>query len=520
MFKSLQNDLPASLVVFLVALPLCLGISVASGVDAISGLVAGIVGAVVVGAISGSQLSVSGPAAGLTAIVTAALAVESLGNLNALLLATIIAGCFQIVFGIIKAGTISDFVPNSVIKGMLAGIGLILILKQIPHLVGYDKDPEGEESFFQPDGENTLSEIAIASGNMATGAIVLGIISVLILLLLDLKWFKKQKIFLMLPGPLIVVVVGTLINQYFGMQQSTLQLSGDHLVELPVFNSTGELFFALPNPDWISVLDWKVWKVAITLAIVASLESLLSLEASDKLDPLKRISPNNRELIAQGSGNIVSGLLGGLPVTSVIVRSSANINAGARTKMSTIMHGVLLFVSLMFFPHYLNLIPKSVLAAILILTGYKLAKVSLFKEYYKKGWSQFVPFIATVVVILFTDLLIGIVVGLILGLVFMFKSNFRNAVFLTEDNNNYLLRLKNEVSYLSKPRVKSMLSGIPEHSAILIDATRVTFIDTDIVEEVNEFISTAASRNISVYIKRENGPMDDLFHDPERRITE
>ncbi|MFM9984425.1 MAG: SulP family inorganic anion transporter [Flavobacteriales bacterium] len=519
MFKSLQNDLPASLVVFLVALPLCLGISLASGVQPINGLISGIIGAIIVGSISGSQLSVSGPAAGLTAVVTAALAIESLGNFNTFLLAVIIAGVVQIVFGIIKAGTVSDFVPNSVIKGMLAGIGVILILKQIPHFVGYDKDPEGEESFFQPDGENTLSEIAIASGNMATGAIVLGLISIGILLLLDLKWFKKQKLFLLLPGPLIVVVVGTLINQYFGLNQPSLQLSGDHLVELPIFNTPGELFYSLPNPNWSAIIDWKVWKVALTLAVVASLESLLSLEACDKLDPLKRISPNNRELIAQGTGNIFAGLLGGLPVTSVIVRSSANINAGARSKMSTIMHGVLLFISLLFFPHLLNLIPKSVLAAILILTGYKLAKISLFREYYKKGWAQFIPFVVTVVVIVFADLLTGIFVGLILGLVFMFKSNFRNSVFMTKDNSNYLLRFKNEVSYLSKPRVKSILSEIPENSSILIDATKVSFIDGDIVEEVNSFIDTSESRNIHVYVKRENGPLDELFHDPERRTT-
>lgn len=519
MFKSLQHDLPASLVVFLVALPLCLGISVASEVEPINGLISGIIGAIVVGIISGSQLSVSGPAAGLTAIVTAALAIEGIGNFNGFLVAVIIAGVLQIVFGLIKAGTISDFVPNSVIKGMLAGIGLILILKQIPHLVGYDKDPEGEESFFQPDGENTLSEIAIASGNMATGAIILGFISVGILLLLELKFFKKQKLLLWFPAPLIVVLIGTFLNVLFGSNVPQIQLGGDHLVELPIFNSAGELYAALPSPDWSFFGDWKMWKVAFTLAIVASLESLLSLEACDKLDPQKRISPNNRELIAQGTGNIVAGFLGGLPVTSVIVRSSANINAGARSKLSTIFHGILLFVSLMFFPQYLNLIPKSVLAAILILTGYKLAKISLFKDYYNKGWSQFIPFVATVVVILFTDLLIGISVGLILGLVFMFKSNFQNSVFITRDKDNYLLRFKNEVSYLSKPRVKKFLSSIPDHSAILIDATKVSFIDQDIIEEVNEFIDTSVLRNINVYIKRENGPLDEIFNDPYRNTT-
>ena len=517
MFKSLQNDLPASLVVFLVALPLCLGISLASGVQPINGIISGIIGAIVVGTISGSQLSVSGPAAGLTAIVITALA--TLGSFETFLLAVILAGVIQIGFGIAKAGTVSDFVPNSVIKGMLAGIGVILILKQIPHLFGYDKDPEGEESFIQPDGETTFSEIAVASGNIATGAVILGIIAIIILLIFEIKWFKKQKLFLWMPAPLIVVVIGTLINQYFGTSQPALQLQGDHLVELPVFNTAGELFSSLPSPNWSAIGQFGVWKVALTLAIVASLESLLSLEASDKLDPLKRISPNNRELIAQGTGNIFAGLLGGLPVTSVIVRSSANINAGARSKMSTILHGALLFISLMFFPHALNLIPKSVLAAILILTGYKLAKISLFREYYKKGWAQFIPFAVTVVVIVFADLLTGIFVGLILGLVFMFKSNFRNSVFMTKDNSNYLLRFKNEVSYLSKPRVKSMLSEIPENSAILIDATKVSFIDGDIVEEVNSFIDTSESRNIHVYIKRENGPMDELFHDPERRTT-
>lgn len=517
MFKNLQQDLPASLVVFLVALPLCLGISLACGTLPITGLIAGIVGGIVVGAISGSQLSVSGPAAGLTAIVISGIA--EIGLYEMFLLSVVLAGVIQLLLGIFKAGFVSDYVPNAVIKGMLAAIGIILILKQIPHFLGDDKDYEGDEAFFQTDGENTFTEIILALQNIEPGALMLGLLSVGILLLLDLKWFKKQPLFKWMPAPLIAVFIGAFLNHMFGHWMPGCQLQAEHLVELPIFADPVQLYFSLPKIDFNGFTNFHVWKVGITLAIVASLESLLSLEAVDKLDPEKRISPNNRELVAQGTGNIVSGLLGGLPVTSVIVRSSANVNAGARTRSSAIFHGGLLLLSVLLIPGVLNLIPKSVLAAILILTGYKLAKVSLFKEYAKKGWDQLLPFLITVIVIVFTDLLTGIFAGLLVGLFFMFKSNFKNSVFLYKNDENYLLRFKNEVSYLSKPRVKKMLAEIPNGTSVLIDATKTSFVDKDIVEIIDEFIEHSDKHNIKIFIKREKGPNDDLFNDPHRRVT-
>lgn len=509
MFSHLNRDLPASIVVFLVALPLCLGIALASGAPPLSGVIAGIVGGVITGAISGSQLSVSGPAAGLTSIIIVSIA--QLGGFDQFLLAVFLAGCFQIGFGWLGAGVFRDYIPNNVIKGMLAAIGIILILKQFPHLIGYDRDPEGDEAFIQPDGENTFTEIAIASGNLALGAVILGLLSLVLLILLDNQSIKDRKIFQYIPSALIVVVLGTLINVFFQTYLPNLWLRGDHVVELPVWNNPLEAAQHLVPINWSSIWRMDTWKVALTLAVVASLESLLSLEAVDKLDPLKRPSPPNRELVAQGVGNMASGLCGGLPITSVIVRSSANVMAGAKSKLSTILHGLLLLVCLLFFSPWLNLIPKSVLAAMLILTGYKLAKPTLFKEYYKKGWDQFIPFAVTAVVIVFSDLLTGVFVGLLVGLVFIFRVNFKNNISVTKDGSNYLIRLRNEVSYLSKPKVRSVLDKVPNNSYVLLDGTRITFIDRDVVEVVQDFLISCESRNIEVKIKQDQGPNDHVF---------
>jgi MFS superfamily sulfate permease-like transporter len=512
------SDIPASIVVFLVALPLCLGVALASGAPLISGIVSGIVGGIVIGFLSGSQLSVSGPAAGLTAIVASAL--TELPSFEVFLLSVIIAGILQIILGYLKAGLIGDFIPNAVIKGMLAAIGLILILKQLPHLVGFDADPEGDESFFQIDGGNTFSEIFTSLNHLAPVAIIIGFISLGILMLFELKFFKQNQILKLIPGPLIVVLVGSIINAYFQSIDSRLFLDGDHLVTLPITKNPVDFFSQLHRPDWSGIGNAQVWITGLTLAIVASLETLLSLEAIDKLDPEKRLSPTNRELKAQGVGNLVSGLLGGLPVTSVIVRSSANVSSGAKSKFSTILHGFLILLSVLFIPGILNFIPKAALAGILIFTGYKLAKISIFTTYWKKGLNQFLPFIITVVAILFTDLLIGICVGITVGLYFILRSNFHASILIIKDEHRFLIRFGKDVSFLNKGYLKTTLEKIPNNQAVLIDASKSNFIDQDIVDLINDFIINAELRNVRIYIKRKAGDNKEFFNDPVSRVMQ
>lgn len=514
LLRNAGSDIPASIVVFLVALPLCLGIALGSGAPLFSGIIAGIVGGIVIGSISGSQLSVSGPAAGLTTIVAAA--ILKLQVFDAFLLAVVLAGVFQVVLGFVRAGVLGDYVPNTVIKGMMAAIGIILILKQIPHLVGYDEDFIGDENFLQLDKENTFSELLNMFKYITPPAVIIGVVSVLILILWETKTFKKQKFLLLVPGPLVVVVVGIFLNFLFAAIKPDFVLEQKHMVNLLVAHNLPEFISFFTFPDFNHLRNPDVWITGGTIAIVASLETLLSIEAVDKLDPQKRRTPTNRELKAQGVGNIVSGLIGGLPLTSVVVRSSANVISGAKTKLSTIMHGTLMLSAVVFIPQILNLIPLSALAAILIYTGYKLAKISLFKDYYNKGWDQFVPFVVTIVAILLTDLLIGIVIGIAVGLFFMIRSNFRSSVFVVHDDNNYLVRLRKDVSFLNKPIVKRKLDEVPEGSYVLIDATRADFIDKDIIEEINNFIMNAKTKNISVQVKKSiHKPMHQLFRDDE-----
>ncbi len=517
-FSNAGADLPASIVVFLVALPLCLGVAVASDAAPVTGIVAGVVGGIVVGLLSGSQLSVSGPAAGLTAIVAGGIA--KLQSYDVFLLSVVLAGVLQLGLGYLKAGIIGDYIPNSVIKGMLAAIGLILILKQIPHFLGYDADPEGQESFLQPDKKNTFTELIDAVLHPSLGAILIGLAGSVILLLFEQPLLKSKRIFQWIPGPLLVVLSGIGINHWFGRSFPQWQLQGDHLVVLDVFAAPPDFFQSLAQPAFGQWLQPAVWTTAITLAIVASLETLLSIEAVDKIDPDKRISPTNRELKAQGVGNIVSGLLGGLPVTSVIVRSSANVTAGAKTKLSAILHGVLLLSAVLFIPGLLNLIPKASLAAILIFTGYKLAKVSIFKEYYHKGMTQFLPFVITVTAILFTDLLIGIVVGILAGLYFVLQSNFKSAIFFIKDDERYLIRFRKEVSFLNKGLLKKVIEKIPDNSAVLIDATKSEFIDRDIIDLVNDFIVNAETRGIRVYLKYQSNDARSFFEDNNKRVMQ
>jgi MFS superfamily sulfate permease-like transporter len=513
-FQHIGSDLSASIVILLVALPLCLGIALGSGAPLFSGIIAGVVGGIVVGLFSGSHLSVSGPAAGLTVIVASA--IIKLQVYEAFLLAVVLAGIFQLILGFIKAGVIGDYVPNSVIKGMLAAIGIILILKQLPHIVGYDTDFVGDQTFMQNDHQNTFTEMFNAIQFITPSAALIGLVSLTILILWGTKGVQKNKILSVIPGPLIVVLAAVAINEFIKLNYVGLELDSKHLVSLPVAENVESFisFFQFPNIRFLN--NPLVWTSAFTIAIVASLETLLGIEAVDKLDPLKRVTPTNRELKAQGIGNIISGLIGGIPVTSVVVRSAANVNAGGKTKMAAITHGILLMICVIFIPTILNKIPLSALAAVLIYTGYKLVKLPLFKEFFNKGWDQFVPFIATILAILFTDLLVGIIIGILVALFFLMRSNFRSAIFVVNNDHNYLIRLRKDVSFLNKPIIKRSLNKVPDNSFVIIDATRADFIDKDIIDEVNTFLLIAYSRNIKVEIKKSlHKPMHLLFNNPK-----
>ena len=498
--KSLPSDFPASVVVFLVALPLCLGIALGSNAPLFSGIIGGVIGGILVGTLSGSQLSVSGPAAGLTAIVAAA--IGKMPAYEAFILSVVLAGVFQIIFGYLRAGVLGDYVPSAVIKGMLAAIGVILILKQLPHLVGYNADYEGDETFLQNNEKNTFSGIFQSLQYLLPLALIIGVLGIGIQVLWDKVLVKKGKIFQLIPAPLIVVATGIAINQWAVTAFPAWTIAKTHLVNIPVAASIQEFssFFILPDFKYIT--NVQVWITALTIAIVASLETLLNIEAADDLDPYQRVTPTNRELKAQGMGNLVSGLLGGLPVTSVVVRTSVNVNAGAKTKSSAVLHGILLLLSVAIFPRLLNLIPLSALAAVLIYTGFKLAKPALFISFYKKGWDQFMPFVITVVAILLTDLLVGIFVGCGVGLFFVMRSNFRSAVFVVNDDNKYLFRLRKDVSFLNKPIIKYKLEQVPENAYVLVDASRADFIDKDVVEVIEDFMKHAHLKNIKVELKR------------------
>jgi MFS superfamily sulfate permease-like transporter len=517
--KTFGADFPSSIVVFLVALPLCLGIALASNAPLFSGIIAGIIGGIVIGSLSGSQLSVSGPAAGLIAIVGAA--ILKLPTFETFLLAVVICGALQVVFGFIKAGVIGDYVPNCVIKGMLAAIGLILILKQFPHLVGYDANFLGDESFKQANNENTFSGIIHSLRYITPVAVLIGAVG----LLFQFAWEKftanKKGFIRIIPAPLIVVLVGIAINEFF-KNGSTYAIDPKHMVNIPIAQSTGEFFSFFTRPDFNGFLNKEVWIAGVTLALVASLETLLSIEAIDDLDPYQRVTNKERELKAQGIGNMISGLIGGLPITSVIVRSSANVNAGARSKMSAIYHGILLLLCVALIPALLNLIPKAALAAVLVYTGYKLAKPSLFKAYYRKGWDQFLPFVLTITAILLTDLLIGVLIGIGVGLFFIIRSNFKTSVFIVHDHNKYLIRLRKDVSFLNKPIIKNKLEEIPAEASVLIDTSRADFIDKDIIEVIEDFAIHAPLKNIRVQVKaseyKEQGfSKTILFHQNQER---
>ena len=510
MFKYIKNDLPASIVVFFVALPLCLGIALASGAPLFSGLIAGIIGGIVVGSISGSKIGVSGPAAGLAAIVLTA--IGTLGGYENFLVAVVLGGIIQLIFGFLKAGIIGYYFPSSVIKGMLTGIGIIIVLKQIPHFFGYNIDPEGDFAFFQMDGENTFSEIFKTVNNISLGSTIIGLIGLGILLLWSNFLSKKGKIFNLIQGPLVAVVAGIV---YFLItdSESKYGISASHLVSVPVPDNFDSFISQFSFPNFGAISNPEIWVVAFTIALVASLETLLCVEATDKLDPHKNVTPTNRELLAQGIGNVISGLIGGLPITQVIVRSSANIQSGGRSKISAIIHGFFLLISVILIPNLLNKIPLSVLAAILLIVGYKLAKPALFKQMYQLGWKQFIPFTVTVLGIVFTDLLFGIGMGLAVGIVVILIKSFQNSHFLhIEDKSNGKHKIKmtlaEEVTFFNKGAILKELDSLPIDTFLELDVRKTRYLDNDIIEILEDFAFKAKERNIDIKIISERGVVE------------
>jgi Sulfate permease and related transporters (MFS superfamily) len=502
LFANLKSDFASGLVVFLVALPLCLGIALASGAPPLSGIIAGIVGGVVVGSLSRSHISVSGPAAGLTAIVLTA--ITDLGAFNIFLTAGLIAGLLQLILGFIKAGSISNYFPTNVIEGMLAGIGVIIILKQIPHAVGYDSDFEGDEAFTEKGGGNAIESLMSSLDHLQLGAILITVISLIILISWDKVGFlKKLKL---VPGALVAVIVGVALNEIFTASGSSLAISKDHLVSLPVPQSLDDFKNIIVLPDFAGFTNPQVWVVGATIAIVASIETLLCIEASDRMDTQKRYTDTNVELKAQGIGNMLSSLIGGLPMTSVVVRSSANANAGAKSKMSAIIHGLLLLISVLSIPFLLNKIPLATLAAVLLMVGYKLAKPSVIMHFWHKGKYQFVPFIATLLAVVFTDLLKGVALGIIISIIFILRGNLKRAYRFRkekfEDGDVIRIDLAQEVSFLNKAAIKTTLAEIPENSKVVINASDTVYIAHDVLDLIQEFATIkAAEENIKVKLK-------------------
>ncbi|MHA8098107.1 SulP family inorganic anion transporter [Aquirufa aurantiipilula] len=497
-----QGDWKSGIAVFLVALPLCLGIALASGAPLLAGLIAGIIGGTIVSWTSGSQLSVSGPAAGLTIIV--ANAITDIGSFAGFLVVVILAGIIQVILGLGKMGKLGSFFPSSVIRGMLVAIGIVIILKQIPHAIGDDLDFIGEFEFNQSsDGQNTFSELISSLLSINPGALIIAL-GGLILLFSWTPLSKKIPLFSQLPASLFVVILGVLVNAAYSiwMPHWYLGNSKDHMVGLPIFSNIAEIGQAMAFPDWSIISNPKVYSLAITLALVASLESLLSLEATDSLDPAKRISSADRELVAQGVGNIFSGFLGGLPITSVIVRSSTNVYAGGKSKMSGFFHGILLLLAVLLLPQYLNKIPLACLASILLYTGYKLAHPSQFQKVISEGWKQWIPFLITIIVVVMVDLLWGIFIGTIVGIGFVIVTNYSSVFSVFSSQNEILIKFQKDVTFLHKMALKETFRKIPSGSEVYIDTTKVHFMDHDIQLLIQEFINTAHERGIEAEIKK------------------
>lgn len=498
--KYFKTDILSGVVVFLVALPLCLGIALASGAPLFAGIISGVIGGIVVGILSHSQLSVSGPAAGLTAIILGA--ITSLGSYETFLVAVVLAGILQILLGLAKAGTISNYFPSNVIEGMLTAIGIIIILKQLPHAIGYDVDNEGDFFFIEKgEGHNTFSSLIDAINFSHLGAIIISLISLGILIAFNkLPFLRNLRA---VPGALIVVVVGVILNEIFKLMGSPLAIPQEHLVNLPVPSSFDEFVGQFKLPDFTMVTNPKVWIVAATIAAVASIETLLCIEAADKMDPLKRYTNTNIELFAQGAGNILSGLIGGIPMTSVIVRTSANVNSGGRTKIAAITHGVFLLIAVLAIPTILNKIPLACLAAILLMIGYKLASPKVFKHMWHSGKYQFTPFIITVVAVVFTDLLKGVGIGLVVSVFFILRANLKLAYFFKKEDyhegETITLELAQEVSFLNKAAIKQTLGHLPTNSKLIVDASNTFYIDHDVLELIKDFLRIGSKdKNIKV----------------------
>ena len=493
LFANLKSDFASGLVVFLVALPLCLGIALASGAPPLAGVISGIIGGVIVGYLSQSHISVSGPAAGLTAIVLTA--ITELGAFNSFLLAVLIAGLIQLALGFLKAGSISNYFPNNVIEGMLAGIGVIIILKQIPHAFGYDPDFIGDLSFAQPDGKNTFSELFNIVNHVQLGSILIALISLMILIFWNkVKFLQQIKL---VPPALVAVFVSIVLNEFFIQFGSNLAIASEHLVRLPVPTNLQEFKNIIVVPNFSAITDSKVWIIAITIAIVASIETLLCIEASDRMDALKRYTNTNVELKAQGIGNIISALLGGLPMTSVVVRTTANNAAGAKSKMSAIIHGVLLLVSVLAIPTVLNRIPLATLAAVLLLVGYKLANPKTIMHFWKKDRIyQFIPFICTFIAVVATDLLKGVALGMIINVIFILIGNSKRAYYFNiedyRDGDVIKIDLAQEVSFLNKAAIKDTLNKIPQNSKVEINAGSTVYISHDVLDLIIEFTEIKA----------------------------
>ncbi len=519
LLANLKSDFPSGLVVFLVALPLCLGIALASGAPPLSGIIAGIIGGIVIGSLSNSHISVSGPAAGLTSIVLAA--ITAFGSFELFLLAVVLAGVLQLALGFLKAGSISNYFPSNVIEGMLAGIGVIIILTQLEHAVGYDKSYEGDEQFFRTDGSNPFSDIPDIIQRFEGGAIIIALVSLAILITWDkVPALKRLKL---VPGALVAVIAGITINEVLKSTGSPLALETSHLVKLPVPQSLEDFKSILILPDFSGIGNPQVWITAITITVVASIETLLCIEASDRMDVQKRYTDTNRELKAQGIGNLLSGLIGGLPMTSVVVRSSANANSGAKSKMSAIIHGLLLLVCVLSIPMILNLIPLATLAAVLLLVGYKLASPSKLKHFWVKGKYQFIPFIATLLAVVIFGLLYGVGLGLLISVIFIIRGNLKRAYNFRKEEyakgDIIHIDLAQEVSFLNKAAIKSTLADIPENSKVIINASDTVYIAHDVLDLIKEFRDIRAKdENIEIALigfkdayELENTPMKNVF---------
>ncbi len=493
LIDDLGADVRAGVVVFLVALPLCLGIATASGAPPLAGLVAGVIGGVVVGLASGSSLSVAGPAAGLTVIVLDGITTFGFAGF---LMVTMLAGLMQVGMGALRLGALVHFVPHAVIRGMLAAIGLILVLKQIPHAVGYDADYEGDFGFDQIDGHNTFSELLYSLEVVQPGAIAAAAGAGLAFAL----WrdYGRLRLRALVPAPLVAVVIGALVG--VGLQGGELEIGASHLVTIP--RLAGDLGALWNPPAWGALAEVAAWRAAAVLAAVASIESLLCVEATDRIDPLHRLTPSNRELVAQGLGNVASGALGGLPVTAVIVRSSANLQGGARTRFAAVFHGLLLAVAVLAFAEWLGRIPLAALAVVLLVVGGKLTPPRLYREMYAKGLNQFLPFIATVALILLTDLLTGTLLGVATGIYFVIRANYRSAVFVSIDGTNHYIRLAESVTFLNKGRLKAALEAVPAGGRVIVDGARTTFVDADIIDTLRDYEDLARAREVRVELRR------------------